>query len=322
MRPILRPGSHVLRRNRHEIQVGLDPQHAVVLPDDRDTRSSLALLSRSADARDYDDPRTLDLLRKSGLLLDGSRFLPLIPADGTAPATKPRGGPATPRHDVAALARSAGDDAADLLAARDRCLVEVRSFADLGNDRLAQSLSDLLREGGVQARRPTAHTSRAQAARAVQPVPPSKDGPREVAALVGVGEPRRELLDEWMRVGAPHVLVRLSEGSTTVGPFVVPGQTACLRCIDAHHTDADQAWPLLVAQYAALSGNERVDGVPEPVDSLIASVALAWAARDLTSYAEGRRPSTWSTTIRFDPHLACLEARRWLRHPECGCAWV
>ncbi len=37
--------------------------------------------------------------------------------------------------------------------------------------------------------------------------------------------------------GLPHLMVRLTEGDAVVGPFVVPGRTACLRCLDAHHAD-------------------------------------------------------------------------------------
>ena len=77
--------------------------------------------------------------------------------------------------------------------------------------------------------------------------------PPDCGVLVGVGEPDRELLDAWTRAGTPYLLVRLTEGRAVVGPFVVPGTTACLRCLDAHHTDADPAWPLLVRQYAAAS---------------------------------------------------------------------
>lgn len=125
-----------------------------------------------------------------------------------------------------------------------------------------------------------------------------------------------------MRAGTPHLLVRLTEGSAVLGPFVVPGRTACLRCLDAHHTDVDASWPLLVRQYATASATDRADGVPEPVDSLLAGLALAWAGRDLASYAEGSRPSTWSTTIRLDAELTSIETRSWLRHPECGCGWA
>ena len=70
MRPILRPGSHVLRRGDGELQIGLDPRTAVVLPDDEEVRGCLDRLSRQAELREYADRRTLDLLEANGLLLD------------------------------------------------------------------------------------------------------------------------------------------------------------------------------------------------------------------------------------------------------------
>jgi bacteriocin biosynthesis cyclodehydratase domain-containing protein len=139
--------------------------------------------------------------------------------------------------------------------------------------------------------------------------------------LLGVGEPDRSLLDGWTRDGTPYLLVRLTEGRAVIGPFVVPGKTACLRCVDAHCTDADPAWPLLVQQYASCSARDRADGAPEPVDPPLASLAVAWAVRDLVSYVDGARPSTWSATLTLDPRLTRLETRAWLRHPECGCSW-
>jgi len=188
MRPILRPGSHILRRNRQELQIGLDPQHAVVLPDEPD-RSSLALLSRSADAREYDDRRTLELLESSGLVLDGSRLLPLLPGEPehpAGPASKPTDRAVTTRHDVASVARSDGDHAADLLAAREKCRVDVLTFADLGNDRLTHTLADLVRQSGLHVRRSTARVSRTLPTHAIGATRPSRG---EVAALIGVGEP-------------------------------------------------------------------------------------------------------------------------------------
>lgn len=292
MRPILRPGAHVLRRDSHTLQVGLDPREAVVLPDDVDARRCLALMSRSAEAGEYDEPGTLDVLAANDLVLDSDGLMPLIPAWPQPPKVA--------LADVAALARSAGDEAAAALLARTTCRAGVVPFGGGPSRELATELEALLQVAGVRV---------------------TASGHHDMAALVGVGEPTREVVEDWMRGGTPHVVVRLTEGCATVGPFVVPGQTACLRCLDAHHTDADPCWPLLVAQYASLTSRGRPDGVPEPVDGLVARVALAWAARDLASYAEGRRPSTWSTTIRFDPHLTSIETREWLRHPDCGCAW-
>ena len=95
---------------------------------------------------------------------------------------------------------------------------------------------------------------------------------------------------------------------------------------DVHDATVMDTPPVVVrrhAGFAALIGAAapRADGVPEPVDRLLAEVALAWAAHDLAGFAEGRSPSTWSGTVRFDPQLTAVETRTWLRHSACGCTW-
>jgi bacteriocin biosynthesis cyclodehydratase domain-containing protein len=144
----------------------------------------------------------------------------------------------------------------------------------------------------------------------------------DVKVLAGVGEPDRALLDQCGQSGTPHLLVRLVEGHAVVGPFVAPGRTACLRCLDATATDEDPAWPLLVQQYVSLSARDRLDGATEPVDPVLAVLACAWAVRDVTTYVQGHRPSTWSTTVRLDPLLQEIGITEWLRHPACGCSWT
>jgi bacteriocin biosynthesis cyclodehydratase domain-containing protein len=122
-----------------------------------------------------------------------------------------------------------------------------------------------------------------------------------------------------------HPVVRMTEGRAVVGPFVEPGRAACLRCVDAHHTDVDPTWPLLVRQHAAATRRRPAvpDALapPEPVDPLLATLALAWAVRDVTSWVEGVAPSLLSSTLTLDPTLADVEVRTWTRHPGCGCSW-
>lgn len=139
--------------------------------------------------------------------------------------------------------------------------------------------------------------------------------------LVGVGEPSRDLLDDWVRDGLPHLVLRFAEGEAVVGPFVEPGSTACLRCIDAHHTDTDSRWPLLVAQQAAHTERPRADGTPEAPDGPLLRLATAWAVTDLAGHLRGARPATWSSTLRLPPDLAEADSTSWLRHAECGCSW-
>ncbi|PWN04407.1 hypothetical protein DJ010_01840 [Nocardioides silvaticus] len=135
--------------------------------------------------------------------------------------------------------------------------------------------------------------------------------------VVTAGPVTRESIDPLVRAGAPHLLVSGDAGGRRVGPFVEPGRTACLRCVDAHEAESDPRRPFLVEQAArAAALGERID----PVDPVLDRLALSWAVRDLCRYLEGDEPSTWSATVDIGPTDGPLAAR-WLRHPHCGCAW-
>jgi bacteriocin biosynthesis cyclodehydratase domain-containing protein len=291
MRPILRPGTHVLQRGAGELQVGLDPASALVLPDSPAVRESLRLLTSSADLDAYADPATVDLLAGHDQLIDERDLMPLLTQGDLAP------------HTAAALARVHGTDVSTVRSSRQRFRTTTRTFGHPSGSGLRDRFLSLTGAAGIREA-----TSR-------------RTAPPDCGVLLGVGEPDRDLLDAWTRAGTPYLLVRLTEGRAVLGPFVVPGSTACLRCVDAHCTDADPSWPLLVRQYAASAARDRADGAPEPVDPLMASLALSWAARDLATYVDGKRPSTWSATVTLDPGLTRIETRSWLRHPGCGCSW-
>lgn len=311
---MLRPGAHVLRRSASELQVGLDPRHAVVLPDSPEVRALLDALAAPTGPRPEQryDGRTLAALVDSGLLVDLDVLLPLAPAPTADRDVEAVGRPVS-RADVAALAAAAGDRAAGLLQRRATSEVEVATCGSREATLLGEAAVGLLATAGVSARLLPHGLPPAEAA-----------APSEGAVtglLVAVGEPPREQVDPWMRAGTPHLLLRLTEGHAVVGPFVLPGETPCLRCLDAHHTDVDPAWPLLVTQYASAVTRPRDDTIPEPVDRTLATLVGAWAARELISHAEGRVPATTSATVRLDPHLTALESQTWPRHPACGCTW-
>ncbi|TIC81281.1 hypothetical protein E8D34_17960 [Nocardioides sp. GY 10113] len=137
--------------------------------------------------------------------------------------------------------------------------------------------------------------------------------------VLAAGPPRRETVDDLVRAGAPHLVVSGLEETRRVGPFVVPGRTACLRCVDAHESVHDPRRPLLVEQAAVAAAR-----FPEPVDPLLDQLTLLLAVRDLATFADGREPATWSATIDVpgpDAPSVAPRRRRWLRHPYCGCAW-
>ena len=293
MRPILRPGTHLLTRTDGSLQLGLDPGSAVVLDDSPALRS--ALLGASTEECGIAE------LHRFGVVVDERTVVPLL-------AEERNGGPS--RAAAAALALSAGRVAPEAATRRQTCTVEVVRFGHPAAAPLVASAERLLATSGVR-------TSGGTTGRRTKAGRGSRLG-----LLVGAGEPDRELADRWLRAGVPFVVVRLLEGRAVLGPFVVPGRTACLRCVDAHHTDSDPDWPLLVRQVAEACVRDRVDGVPEPVDPALGEVAVAWACRDLLTHVDGGRPTTWSATLTMDADLGGIEHRPWLRHAECACTWA
>lgn len=135
------------------------------------------------------------------------------------------------------------------------------------------------------------------------------------------GELPREHLDPLVRRQTSHVVVRQVDGGVLLGPFVVPGVTACLRCVDAHERLHDPDHAVMTARYAQATARPRPDGTPDVVDPLLAVLAVTWAVRDVVAHLGGRRPSTWSRTLWWDPEPADRQEQGWLRHPECGCSW-
>lgn len=287
MEPTLLPGTHVLRRGPGQLQAGLVPERSVVAPGDPSPPALAALHAGAADR---------------GLS---------VPDAGILRRALPPQGDGTPwrRHSVAALGRRHPGTLGEVLARRHTHVVEVHTFGHELDTEVLRDVDELCDRAGL--RRPTR----------IKPGPGPREATTSVVLLLGVGEPSRDRVDPWVRSGTPHLLVRWTEGDAVVGPFVVPGSTPCLRCIDAHHTEHDPAWPLLVEQYARLSRGDRPDGVPEPVDPTMVTLAVAWAVADLATYAEGGRPTTLGATLRVSPRMQEIETTRWLPHPACGCDW-
>jgi bacteriocin biosynthesis cyclodehydratase domain-containing protein len=288
-----------LRRRGDQWQVGLDPSHRVLL---RTTGRHPPPVAGPD-------------------LPPGTVFCSALPAPGSCPPSV--------RETLAALARETGDACPAVVERRAAHLVRVETFGPAAGAALAHELLDVCFRTGLRLpplpSSPRSPPPPVSSPRSPPPQPASDPRGRHrrttVVAVVGLGEPSREVLDRLVRDQTAHLLVRLAEGRAVLGPFVVPGQTPCLRCLDAHQTDADASWPLLVEQYVRAVRTDRADGVPEPVDAALATLAAAWAARDLATYAEGGTPTTLATTIEVGPRLESVETRHWSPHPRCGCSW-
>ncbi len=273
----LRPGLPVLRRDDECLQLGVGPG-AVLVAGVREHEAVRALATRPLPS-DGEGAPLLGRLWAAGLLVDAVAW--------------ERDRAAWPRLADTAYAREPRS-AHDRLSRRSATRVALDAPA-----RWAPELRGLLADAGL------AEAGLAEAGEAAA----------DAALLVTRGEPDRSRLDALTHRGTPHLLVRVRADRVALGPFVVPGRTACLRCEDAHHTDSDPRWPLLLAQLSDAGPRDA-----ETVEPVLLTWAGAWAARDLATHAEGGRPATWSARVCVDADLT-LHRDALLRHPHCGCAW-
>ena len=285
--PQLLPGLPVVRRDAEHLQVGVEDR-CVVLPDRPEVRTLLQRLTGTGTepvpGPDVSPATLLALARlgRAGLLVDRQELAACLTTYADGPAQR-----------AAALAtlHSSPRDAEARWTARTRAGVHV--------------------DGAPADTSPREQVLAAAGVRSVREADASE---RDLVVLLRDREPDRDELDRLQHDDVPHLLVRAALDHVVVGPFVDPGRTACVRCLDAHRTDRDPRWPLVLAQQAGLDA-------PAVRDPALWQLALGWAARDVLRRLDGEEPSTWSATVHVGPDLQ-PRRRTWRRHPRCGCGWA
>jgi hypothetical protein len=247
VRPVLRPGVRVVRRDDRHLQLGLDPPDRLVLSDRPGLLRTLTEAPRRAPAHLRD---LLDELVRTGWVVD-------------------------------AVARR-----------RPGSTQGLASFVARVDSQLEPALGRACAAAGL-----------------------TRDADRGPRLLATVGEPRRSLSDSLLRDDEPHLWLAVSPSSVRLGPFVEPGRTACLRCVDAHLGDLDPRRATVLLQLH----EQPAARAPEP-DACLVQLAMSWAARDLARVLDGRPSALRSATVTVTSDLE-VSRRDWLRHAHCGCAW-
>ncbi|MDP3968037.1 MAG: hypothetical protein Q8Q02_07120 [Nocardioides sp.] len=286
---VLRPGARVLRRDRDHLQVGLEAETAVVVPDTPEHRALLRAWSAGEQLADLATHPLGRRLADAGLVVD-ARGLRAAP-----PSTAPLA-----RHAAAAAVLEQPSP-------RTPLTPHLHPYGGPPGRALAHRLESLLDECGVV----------------------GGAGTPAVGVLIGVGQPPRTVADAWLRAGLPHLVVGVDEGRWTAGPLVEPTRTACLRCLDAHRAEEDPCWPLLVEQCGDDAGERADGAPAPVDPALAALTLgwaardlLTWArgGRPAT-WSTTVRLATPVATPRGTAPLETVTAATWRRHPACGCSW-
>jgi bacteriocin biosynthesis cyclodehydratase domain-containing protein len=322
----------VLRRGTSEIQIGLDPRHAVViggLPAPvadvacrLDGRVGLEQLLGRASPDERPTLRALlGELAGRGLLDDGAARNRAIPPRLAA--------------DVMAGRLRTGSDGERLVAARRDSAVVVH-----GAGRLAVAVAIMLASAGIgridvvapglvrpedagcglldtDVGRPVRAAARDALRRCDQSVR-TDHVPLRAADLVILTDalvPAPELVTGLLMEAVPHLVSRVREGSGIVGPLVVTGRSSCLGCADLRRAEFDASWPVVAAQIA---GNVQVADLACTYATAAFTVDQALRALGWLTFG-GDRPPTWDTTIEVDTYRGTIGHRRWSPHPRCPC---
>jgi bacteriocin biosynthesis cyclodehydratase domain-containing protein len=168
---------------------------------------------------------------------------------------------------------------------------------------------------GARAGRTGPHR-RAGADRAARRAGGPRAQPRRPSLVVLADSPRRELPALLAQKLVPHLVVSASEAIGVVGPLVLPGRSACLRCLDLTRAERDPAWPLILAQLSAQSGTD-----PPGCDTVLATMVAAQAAAQALAFIDqdGQVRAVTNGTLELVLPGWQWRRRTWPPHPQCGC---
>lgn len=110
-------------------------------------------------------------------------------------------------------------------------------------------------------------------------------------------------IQPWLGRDITHCAIVFGESSVRVGPVVVPGQTACIRCVELAHIDSDPAWSAVAPQVW-----RRHASADFP------SLAVHAAAESL-----GMFPMGGGYSVRIDRTTFTRAVSPHTIHPRCGC---
>ena len=144
------------------------------------------------------------------------------------------------------------------------------------------------------------------------------DGPADLVVVVDHHAARADRADGLVADGIAHLSVVVRDTDALVGPLVLPGRTACLRCLDLHRCDADPDWPAVLGQFAQRPAGRAGRVLPE--ETATAAVLAGLVALQVFTHLDGGAPSSLGATLELLLPEGVVQQRRWSPHPQCGCA--
>ena len=137
----------------------------------------------------------------------------------------------------------------------------------------------------------------------------------EVFLKVFIGNGHEALIAQSMSEDETHLIVSAPDGpSIDVGPLVIPGKSACSRCITLARSDQH---PLSREIDIFRSTHTELE-IPVTVAHFVA----AQIAAEILRFIDTKQSALISTRVRTNYLDVCNPQHiRFARHPLCGCSW-
>lgn len=343
---MLLPAVPALWRGPRTLQLGIDPQRAVVL---EFSNPAMARLLPLLDGKHSESAILAEAGRRGVPALEARAMLETLRAQGlvVAPTSLLPGSLPEPVRqrlgaEAAALALRGQDRPTPAMILRRRTAARVKvtgrgrlglpialALAAAGIGHLDPNLDGMVEPGEpATAGLDAAETRRPRRTVAVEAITRSAPGTRltplrrmDTSFVVQVGSTAPASLQAaaYRQHKLAHLAVCLRDGTALLGPLVPPRGAPCLNCLELHRKDRDPAWPSLAAQLASAVPVVRPD--PDLHEAGAAATILSaagYAAAEVLRYLDGETPHTLGVTVELA--APGVERRRtWPPHPDCDC---
>jgi hypothetical protein len=144
--------------------------------------------------------------------------------------------------------------------------------------------------------------------------------------IISIGYPRIDYHQRWISEGKTFLIVPgFSQSSITIGPFIVPGLTPCLRCFELNSAEKN-FWSEQIRARQMIS-----HPISPPV--IAAALIAAHSSEAVTTFLDWDgldRASDFSHPLLGKELIINLgksglaqgfKYQNWSTHPECGCTW-
>jgi molybdopterin/thiamine biosynthesis adenylyltransferase len=126
-------------------------------------------------------------------------------------------------------------------------------------------------------------------------------------------EPRR--YSHWANRDVPHIAVSFDTEFSSISPMIIPGQTACLFCLENMRTDQDSNWPVLASQL--IGSQKKFDDAASQL--FAAGVVIQKILARIDKVAGFELSEENLSGYRMNLKTGEITEFVWPKHKACGC---